>query len=261
MILSLNENSNLRSSYSKTTARPSFKEASRAQIYDAISDRLFIGNLDLKPSYIDNLDMRYEIFGDKGDIIAFSGFYKTFKDPIELTFFASAPNQLTARNLGSAEVYGAEFEIRKPLNFISDEVKKWRFSLNASLIKSSLEMFEDEYNNRLNAARDGESISRTRDLQGQSPFLINSNIEFLNEDTGFQYGLFYNVQGRTLEVVGTGIVPDVYTVPFHSLNFNLKKFLDDDGKSSISIKAKNINYLFLIFQSLTKKIMLVLVTN
>ena len=51
---------------------------------------------------------------------------------------------------------------------------------------------------------------------------------------------FYNVQGRTLEVVGTGIVPDVYTVPFHSLNFNLKKFLDDDGKSSISIKAKNI---------------------
>ena len=240
LILSLNENSNLRSSFSKTTARPSFKEASRAQIYDAISDRLFIGNLDLKPSYIDNLDMRYEIFGDKGDIIAFSGFYKTFKDPIELTFFASAPNQLTARNLGSAKVYGAEFEIRKPLNIISDDVRKWRFSLNASLIKSSLEMFEDEYNNRLNAARDGESISRTRDLQGQSPFLINSNIEFLNEETGFQYGLFYNVQGRTLEVVGTGIVPDVYTVPFHSLNFNLKKFLDDDGKSSISIKAKNI---------------------
>ena len=240
LILSLNENSNLRSSFSKTTARPSFKEASRAQIYDAISDRLFIGNLDLKPSYIDNLDMRYEIFGDKGDIIAFSGFYKTFKDPIELTFFASAPNQLTARNLGSAKVYGAEFEIRKPLNFVSDDVKKWRFSLNASLIKSSLEMFEDEYNNRLNAVRDGESISRTRDLQGQSPFLINSNIEFLNEDTGFQYGLFYNVQGRTLEVVGTGIVPDVYAVPFHSLNFNLKKFLDDDGKSSISLKAKNI---------------------
>ena len=240
LIYSLNENSNLRSSYSKTTARPSFKEASRAQIYDAISDRLFIGNLDLKPSYIDNIDLRYEVFGDKGDILAFSGFYKTFKDPIELTFFASAPNQLTARNLGSAEVYGAEFEIRKPLNFISDEVKKWRFSLNASLIKSSLEMFEDEYNNRLNSARDGESISRTRDLQGQSPFLINSNIEFLNEDSGFQYGLFYNVQGRTLEVVGTGIVPDVYTVPFHSLNFNLTKYLDDDGKSSISIKAKNI---------------------
>ena len=240
LILSLNENSNLRSSFSKTTARPSFKEASRAQIYDAISDRLFIGNLDLKPSYIDNLDMRYEIFGDKGDIIAFSGFYKTFKDPIELTFFASAPNQLTARNLGSAKVYGAEFEIRKPLNIISDDVRKWRFSLNASLIKSSLEMFEDEYNNRLNSARDGESISRTRDLQGQSPFLINSNIEFLNEGSGFQYGLFYNVQGRTLEVVGTGIVPDVYTVPFHSLNFNLTKYLDDDGKSSISIKAKNI---------------------
>ena len=69
--------------------------------------------------------MRYEIFGDMGDIIA-SGFYKTFKDRINL--FASAPNQLTARNLDQQK-YGAEFEIRKPLNFVSDDVKKWRFSL------------------------------------------------------------------------------------------------------------------------------------
>ena len=36
-------------------------------------------------------------------------------------------------------------------------------------------------------------------------------------------GLFYNVQGKTLEIVGTGVVPDVYTLPFHSLNFNFSK--------------------------------------
>ncbi len=239
-IYKINENSNFRTSYSLTTARPSFKEASKAQIYDAITDRLYIGNIDLKPSYINNADIRYEIFGNKGDIVAISGFYKSFKDPIELTFFAQAPQQLTSKNLGSAEVFGAEFEIRKPINFISDDIRKWRFALNASYISSSLEMSDDEFLLRSNSARVGESISNKRDLQGQSPYLINSNIEYLNESTGFQYGFYYNVQGPTLEVVGTGYVPDVYTSPFHSLNFTLKKFLDKNGKSSISVKAKNL---------------------
>ena len=240
LIYKINENSNFRTSYSLTTARPSFKEASKAQIYDAITDRLYIGNIDLKPSYINNADIRYEIFGNKGDIVAISGFYKSFKDPIELTFFAQAPQQLTSKNLGSAEVFGAEFEIRKPINFISDDIRKWRFALNASYISSSLEMSDDEFLLRSNSARVGESISNKRDLQGQSPYLINSNIEYLNESTGFQYGFYYNVQGPTLEVVGTGYVPDVYTSPFHSLNFTLKKFLDKNGKSSISVKAKNL---------------------
>ena len=239
-IYKINENSNFRTSYSLTTARPSFKEASKAQIYDAITDRLYIGNINLNPSYINNADIRYEIFGNKGDIVAISGFYKSFKDPIELTFFAQAPQQLTSKNLGSAEVFGAEFEIRKPINFISDDIRKWRFALNASYISSSLEMSDDEFLLRSNSARVGESISNKRDLQGQSPYLINSNIEYLNESTGFQYGFYYNVQGPTLEVVGTGYVPDVYTSPFHSLNFTLKKFLDKNGKSSISVKAKNL---------------------
>ena len=112
--------------------------------------------------------------------------------------------------------------------------------MNASYISSSLEMSDDEFLLRSNSARVGESISNKRDLQGQSPYLINSNIEYLNESTGFQYGFYYNIQGPTLEVVGTGYVPDVYTSPFHSLNFTLKKFLDKNGKSSISVKAKNL---------------------
>ena len=45
LIYALTDNSNLRSSYSRTTARPSFKEASVAQIFDPITSRLFIGNI------------------------------------------------------------------------------------------------------------------------------------------------------------------------------------------------------------------------
>jgi TonB-dependent receptor len=229
-IYSLNDNSNLRVSYSRTTARPSFKEASKSQIFDPITNRLFIGNIDLEPSYISNFDIRTEFFGENSEMFAISGFYKDFKDPIELTFYESAPDQLTPRNLGNASVFGIEFEFRKSLGFLLNSLENLKFNINASYIESDLTMFEDEYNRRVNAARDGESIEKSRELQGQSPYLINAGLNYSDSEIGLQTGLFFNVQGETLEVVGTGIVPDVYTVPFNSLNFTFNKKLGEEKK-------------------------------
>ena len=56
-IYSINDDTKLRASYSMTTARPSFKENSAANIYDPITERFFVGNIDLKPTYIDNFDI------------------------------------------------------------------------------------------------------------------------------------------------------------------------------------------------------------
>jgi TonB-dependent receptor len=239
-IYSLNDNSNLRVSYSRTTARPSFKEASKSQIFDPITNRLFIGNIDLEPSYISNFDIRTEFFGENSEMFAISGFYKDFKDPIELTFYESAPDQLTPRNLGNASVFGIEFEFRKSLGFLLNSLENLKFNINASYIESDLTMFEDEYNRRVNAARDGESIEKSRELQGQSPYLINAGLNYSDSEIGLQTGLFFNVQGETLEVVGTGIVPDVYTVPFNSLNFTFNKKLGEEKKSTFDIKVSNI---------------------
>ncbi|MDZ7612443.1 MAG: TonB-dependent receptor [Flavobacteriaceae bacterium] len=77
-------------------------------------------------------------------------------------------------------------------------------------------------------------------LQGQSPYLINVGINYGNEENGWQTGLFYNVQGETLEVVGTGDVPDVYTMPFNSLNFTLSKSFGKNLGSNINFGIKNI---------------------
>ena len=239
-IYSLNDYSNLRVSYSRTTARPSFKEASKSQIFDPITNRLFIGNIDLEPSYISNFDIRTEFFGENSEMFAISGFYKDFKDPIELTFYESAPDQLTPRNLGNASVFGIEFEFRKSLGFLLNSLENLKFNINASYIESDLTMFEDEYNRRVNAARDGESIEKSRELQGQSPYLINAGLNYSDSEIGLQTGLFFNVQGETLEVVGTGIVPDVYTVPFNSLNFTFNKKLGEEKKSTVDIKVSNI---------------------
>ena len=240
LIYEVTDDSNIRSSYYKTTARPSFKEASLSQIFDPITDRLFIGNINLKPTYVNNFDLRYENFGNKGQMFAISGFYKDFTDPLEKSFFASAPTQLTIGNLGSAKVYGAEFEFRKHLGFISENLTNLKFALNVSVTESELTMSDEEFLSREANARDGQTIDRKRNLQGQSPFLINTSLNYNNSDLGLQTGLFFNMQGKTLEVVGLGGVPDVFTKPFESLNFTLNKAFGEDKKSSIDIKVSNI---------------------
>lgn len=240
IIYSVTENTNIRSSYSRTTARPSFKESSVARIFDPITNRLFIGNIDLVPTYVNNFDLRYERFGDNGQMIAVSGFYKDFKDPIEQAFFLQAPTQLTVDNLGNAKVYGVELELRQRLGFISEGLNNLKLNVNASLIKSELTMSEDEFESRQLAARDGESIKRERDLQGQAPYLINVGLDYNNSDIGLQTGLFFNVQGETLQVVGIGLVPDVYTKPFNSLNFTLNKSFGEKKNSAIDFKVSNI---------------------
>ena len=240
IIYPVNENSNLRTSVTRTTARPSFKEASIAAIYDPLSDRTFNGNIDLKPTYIKNYDLRYEFFGSNSQMFAISSFYKQFKDPIEMTFDEASANNFTPQNLGIAHVIGMEIEIRKNLNFISSQLNNFNVNLNASIIESRLSYGVDEKNNRELKKRTGETIGDYRTLQGQAPFLINSGINYSNPDKGIQTGVFYNVQGKTLEVVGGGEYADVFTMPFHSLNFNLNKTFGKERRSTLNIRVNNI---------------------
>ena len=240
-IYALNDESNLRLAYGRTTARPSFKEASITQIFDPISSTTFNGNIELQPTYVDNLDLRWERFSEKAQMFAVSLFYKNFKDPIELSYFLSASDQFVPVNTDKGQVYGAEFEIRRNFGFIGgDSWEDFSFNLNFSVIQSELKMSDAEYQRRLLSARDGESISDTREMQGQSPYLVNFGLNYANEDHGWQTSLYYNVQGKTLQVVGTGDVPDAYTIPFHSLDFILNKSFGKDFNSNISFKVKNI---------------------
>ncbi len=236
---SLNPSTNLRFSYARTTARPSFKETSIAEIFDPLSNMTFIGNIYLKPTYIQNIDLRYEYFGKGTNMFAVSPFFKSFKDPIELALFTSAPNNYTPRNLGKAKVYGLEFEFRRKLDFISTSLKNFKINLNASYIVSKMEMYDDEYQLRLNTARTGEKVSKIRPLQGQAPYLINAGLSYSNKKNGFTGNISYNTQGETLERVG-GALPDIYSKPFNSLNLNIRKSVGKNKKSTISFKINNL---------------------
>ena len=239
LIYSVNENSNLRLGAFRTVARPSFKEKSAAQIEDVLTGITFIGNLDLVNTTINNLDFRYERFFDGGQTVALSGFYKYFQNPIELVAYsAAAPSNFQPRNVGNATVAGVEFEVRKNLGFIG--MKHLEINSNFSGIYSSVTRDSSEFAARVASARDGEEISTTRQMQGQSPYMINAGLSYNNPTNGWQGGLFYNVQGEKLYIVGVADNPDVFEVPFHSLNFNVLKNFGDERQYQVGFAVSNI---------------------
>jgi len=239
IIYSVNENSNLRFGAFRTVARPSFKEKSAAQIEDVLTGITFIGNLDLVNTTINNLDFRYERFFDGGQTVALSGFFKNFQNPIELVAYsAAAPSNFQPRNVGNATVAGVEFEVRKNLDFIG--MKHLEINSNFSGIYSAVTRDSSEYAARVASARDGEVISETRPMQGQSPYMINAGLSYNNPTNGWQGGLFYNVQGEKLYIVGVADNPDVFEVPFHSLNFNLMKNFGEERQYQVGFAVSNI---------------------
>lgn len=242
LVYSLNDLMNFRGSYNKTLARPSFKEKSNAQIFDPISKRTFIGNLDLEETHVDNFDLRWEYFYDVGEMVSLSAFYKAFDGHIELVAFETAPDNLKPRNSGQSVVYGMEIEFRKTINELLS------IGSNASLVKSAVDLKSVTVNEtggtelelRQANARNGQSIDVTRPMAGQAPFLINGFVNYQNLEGTLSASLSYNVQGETLSIVGSGRVPDIYTKPFNSLNLNVTKSVGVTGRSNLTFGIINI---------------------
>jgi outer membrane receptor protein involved in Fe transport len=247
VIYALRDNQNLRLSYARTIARPSFKELSFAQILDPVSNRIFNGGLfrypgwdgNLRETLIDNIDLRWELFIRKSELLSVSAFYKKFQDPIELVRIpqAQTTNEFQPRNVGDGQVLGLEVEFRKGLDFVSSSLKNLYFGGNITYVKSSIEMTSTEFDFRKAYLKDGEELSNTREMAGQAPYIINVGLSYEDAGSGIDGGIFYNVNGPTLTVVGGGIFPDVFSEPFHSVNFNINKTF---GKATVSFSATNL---------------------
>ncbi|TXB62560.1 TonB-dependent receptor [Phaeodactylibacter luteus] len=250
-IYSLSEQQNLRAAYSRTIARPSFKELSFAQIIDPITNRIFNGSLfeyagswdgNLSETRINNLDLRWELFMEGGQLFSVSAFYKQFDNPIELV---RIPEQQTStefqpRNVGDGQLYGVELEFRKSMNFVSEALSDFGLSGNVTFVESRIDMTATEFNARKNFERTGETVENTRQMAGQAPYVVNAGLTYTNRDKGWDAGLFYNVKGETLQIVGVGLYSDIYYEPFHALNFSLNKKIGKNQNTSIDFKVSNI---------------------
>lgn len=241
LIYNVVENMNLRFSYSRTVARPSFKEKSLAQIVDPISNITFIGNIELEQTNIDNLDLRWEYFFGLGEMISASAFFKNFHNPIEVVIYSDvAPRDFTPRNVNNAKAYGFEVEVRKNFKFVHTKLEGLVMSLNASYIKSVTELSQAELDGRNKWVKDGYTIPTKRAMYGQSPYLINANLSYTSTKVGLTATVAYNVQGKRLAVVGGGRAPDVYEMPFNSLNLKLSQVLGKKDQFRVSVQAENI---------------------
>jgi outer membrane receptor for ferrienterochelin and colicin len=92
---------------------------------------------------------------------------------------------LTLSNPNLATIYGGELEIRKSIN-------------NNFTIYSNLSYFKSEVNVQ----------GRTRQLQGQSPYIINTGLFYTKGK--YSVNMFYNRIGERISAVGFQGYPDIY---------------------------------------------------
>lgn len=225
----LNEGSNLRLSGSQTVSRPELRELSNFSFYDFITYSSMIGNPDLKRGKITNLDLRYEIYPGAGEAITASVFYKSFRDPIEQRVVdGSTPNrrEITFSNAPSASSYGFEIELRKKLDFISQEqfFQNVTFFTNFSLIRSSVDL----------TGVAADNISRA--LQGQSPYLINAGLQYVSENNDHALSILYNRIGPRIYLLGFQGYPDIYENGRDIMDLQIsKKVIKQKGELRLNV--------------------------
>lgn len=232
----------VRLSYGRSINRPEFREVSSSVYYDFDLASNVQGNTELKNCYVDNLDLRYEWYPSRGELISLAVFYKHFDSPIEWTYTVAGGTDLiySYKNAKSANNYGVELDIRKNLGFIG--LKDFSWSFNGAFIKSKVQ-FEKG------------SKEENRPMQGQSPYLINTGIFYKNEPLKMDIALLYNRIGKRIIGVGrsegnTGDdsnsrVPHSYEMPRNTIDFSLAKKFGDHLELKLNVRdllAEKIYY-------------------
>ncbi|MBZ4189487.1 TonB-dependent receptor [Niabella beijingensis] len=230
---SLNPKSNLRLAGSQSVNRPEFRELTNYIVYDYDLALFVAGNPELRRSKNSNLDLRYEWFPGAGQIISASLFYKKFDNPIERVNLGN--DFLSYQNAKSSEVYGAEVEIRKKLDFFqSDFLERLSLYVNAAYMKGSIK-FEN-------------MLSANNPMQGQSPYLINTGITYSDREDKFMFNLLYNRIGPRLSYRGQDGALNIYEKPRDVIDAQIsRKFLNKklEVKATVSdILAQPFNWYY-----------------
>lgn len=238
----INDQHQVRLSYGRSINRPEFREVSSSVYYDFDLASNVQGNTELKNCYVDNLDLRYEWYPSRGELISLAVFYKHFDSPIEWTYTVAGGTDLiySYKNAKSANNYGVELDIRKNLGFIG--LKDFSWSFNGALIKSKVQ-FEK-------GAKEED-----RPMQGQSPYLINTGIFYKNAPLKMDIALLYNRIGKRIIGVGrsegsTGDdsksrVPHSYEMPRNTIDFSLAKKFGEHLELKLNVRdllAEKIYY-------------------
>jgi outer membrane receptor protein involved in Fe transport len=207
---------NIRAAYSYTLARPRFRELAPFLFFDYNRRRDISGNPELRTTHIHNLDLRWEWFPGENEVFAASVFGKYFRAPIEQVL-ANANADATFMNAKGGSLVGLELEGRK-------QVGKFLIGGNASVMRSRVDLGSEQM----------LLTSKSRQLYGQSPFVVNVNIGYADPKLA-DINVLYNVIGSRISDVGIEGLPDTYERPMHRVDFVAARLLRKDLRLKASV--------------------------
>jgi TonB-dependent receptor len=225
----ISDRSLVRLAYSRSVNRPEFRELAPFLYYDFELEQGVQGNPNLRTATIDNVDLRWEMYPNPGEAISLGVFYKAFNDPIEsiLLLTTEAP-QSTYGNADQASAYGVELEFKKSLSSlgVSRFLRNTTVNVNTSFIFSEVDL-----------GSKATAQQQVRQLQGQSPYLINTGLYYNDDDKRFAVSAAYNIFGPRIFAVGDVNFPSIYELPRHSLDLQLSKQF---GKLETKLNIQNL---------------------
>ena len=184
-----NEKNLIRLATGLSVNRPEFREIAPFYFYNFEDEADYVGNTELENAYTWNYDLRYEFYPSSSETFSVGLFYKDFKSTIESTYKPAGNRPtFTYNNANKATSLGVEVELRKSLEAI-ELLKDFYLVANAAYIYSKVIFPEG-------------SIFEDREMQGQSPFLINTGIFYSNEKRKINFSVQYNVIGDRLITIG-----------------------------------------------------------
>jgi outer membrane receptor protein involved in Fe transport len=219
----------LQATYSETRARPSFREMGYYVSVEPGTDDQAVGNPQLELSEIKNFDGRVEyVFGDRGDLFAFSAYYKTIENPIEsivlrnpLDFESTslALFKTWFNNPDVARLWGIEVEMRKSFDFVRllgvdfpgiDAFDYLSIGGNFSWIEAKVDRSPIELQRAQPffsvAPGDSQLVSgldSSRRLFGQPEWIANADLSFDHPDWGTRVTLAVFAISDVLDAVGS----------------------------------------------------------
>lgn len=222
----------LRFGVSRTVNRPDLREVGPVRFVDPETRYAYIGNPALEEATIDNADLRWEWYFGGHDNVQIALFYKDFSDPIEIEVIPGAPVLRRPFNAESAINQGVELAFRKQLDFIDlPVVRNMYLKFNGAYIDSEVDLPQNT------ALFD----SRGRALQGQSEWVVNTQLTWDDVDRDIQASLLFNWADDRLVDVGTDDLPGAVEEPAPWLDFAYRQAAELFGQNMIlKFKARNL---------------------
>lgn len=207
-----NGSMNLRLGYSKTLARPQFRELSPFEFTDVTGGRSAVGNPDIMPTSISNYDVRWEWFVAPAELLAVSVFHKDLRDPIEIVVQAQTTLLTSFRNADRARNTGLEIEFRKNLGALTSYFSNLSINTNYTFVRSRVDIGEQNRSILTNLKRP---------LVGQAENVLNLALSYEVPRFAFNTRALFNFTGSRISDVGALGLPDIieHSYPHFDLLF------------------------------------------